>query len=91
MASRTTIGVKIDEETRARLQVLADAMDRSPHWVVKEAIARYLERGEAREQERAEDEARWEHHVLTGEAVSHERVRSWLEALAAGEDAPCPR
>lgn len=91
MASRKTIGVKVDQEIRARLQALADAMDRSPHWLVKEAIAQYLDRGEARERERLEDEARWERYVLTGEAVSHERVRGWLEALAAGEDAPCPK
>ena len=88
---RTTIGVKIDEETRERLKALAAAMDRSPHWVVKEALAEYLARGEARERERREDEARWEHYVMTGEAVPHDRVRTWLEALAAGEDAACPR
>lgn len=33
------------------------------------------------EQERREDEARWERYVLTGEAVSHERARTWLSPV----------
>ncbi|MDP7112459.1 MAG: ribbon-helix-helix protein, CopG family [Myxococcota bacterium] len=90
MAS-TTIGVKVDQALRERLKALAEARSRSPHWIVKEAIAEYLTREEAVERERVEDEARWERFALTGEAVPHERVRSWLEALAAGEDDECPR
>jgi predicted transcriptional regulator len=88
---KTTIGVKIDEEVRARLRALAEAKNRTPHWVVKEAISEYLNREEARERERIEDEARWERYALTGEAVPHEKVREWLEALADGDEARCPR
>ena len=88
--ARTTIGIKVDEETRERLRALARARDRSPHWLVKEAVAQYLTREEARERERLEDQARWDHYALTGEAVPHERVRAWLEALAEGRDAECP-
>jgi len=89
--SRTTIGVKIDEATRDRLRALAEAKNRTPHWVVKEALAEYLAREEAREREKREDEARWDRYALTGEAVPHGRVRDWLKALADGEDAECPR
>lgn len=87
----TTIGVKIDEATRERLRDLAEAKNRTPHWVVKEAIAEYLTREEVREQERREDQERWERFVLTGEAVPHERVREWLGALAEGREEKCPR
>jgi predicted transcriptional regulator len=90
MASRT-IGVKIDEATRERLRDLAEAKNRTPHWVVKEAISEYLTREEQRERERTEDQERWERYVLTGEAVPHERVQEWLEALADGKDETCPR
>ena len=88
--TRTTIGVKIDARTRERLQELAEARERTPHWLVKEAIAEYLTREERVEQERREDDQRWERYVLTGEAVEHEQVRSWLEQLAQGEDGECP-
>ncbi len=90
MAS-TTIGVKIDPALRDRLKALAETRKRSPHWIVKEAIGEYLDREEAIERERLEDEERWERYALTGEAVPHDRVRPWLEALAAGEDEECPR
>lgn len=90
MAS-ATIGVKVDEETRARLKALADSRDRSPHWMIKRALTEFLDREEAKELERREDEARWERYVLTGEAVEHDRVRGWLSALAEGKDAKRPR
>lgn len=87
----TTIGIKVDEDTRARLKALATAQDRTPHWIVRKALAEYLEREERIERERAEDAARWERYVLTGEAIAHDRVRGWLESLARGEEAECPR
>lgn len=86
----TTLGVKIDETIRERLKALAEARKRTPHWVIKEALVQYLDREEAIEQERRQDEARWERYVLTGEAVPHERARAWLSALANGEDGECP-
>ena len=90
MAS-TTIGVKLDETIRERLRNLAEAKNRTPHWVVKEAISEYLTREEQRERERSEDQIRWERYALTGEAVPHERVQEWLGALADGRDEKCPR
>ena len=87
----TTLGLKVDDDTRKRLKAIADAKDRTPLWIVKTALAEYLEREEQREQERLEDEARWERYVLTGDAVAHEKVQIWLEDLAAGKQSPCPR
>lgn len=40
----TTIGVKIDEELKTRLKKAADRLDRSPHWLIKQAIFSVLER-----------------------------------------------
>ena len=82
----TTVGVKLDEETRARLKNLGQAKQRSTHWLVKEAVARYLEVEERYERERAEDLARWQRYVETGHAVPHETVTAWLDELAAEAD-----
>ena len=38
----TTMGVKLDRETRDRLQKLGKARNRSSHWLMREAIRRYL-------------------------------------------------
>lgn len=56
----TTIGVKLDAEIRERLRNLGEAKRRSTHWLMREAIARYLETEERYEREKAEDQAEWE-------------------------------
>jgi len=42
----TTIGVKIDEDLKARLKRAADGIGRSPHWLIKQGIFSMLERVE---------------------------------------------
>jgi RHH-type proline utilization regulon transcriptional repressor/proline dehydrogenase/delta 1-pyrroline-5-carboxylate dehydrogenase len=44
--SNTTIGVKIDEDTKARLKRAADGIGRTPHWLIKQAIIAALEKTE---------------------------------------------
>jgi RHH-type proline utilization regulon transcriptional repressor/proline dehydrogenase/delta 1-pyrroline-5-carboxylate dehydrogenase len=39
----TTLGVKLDETTRERLKNAAQQLDRTPHWLIKQAIYSYLE------------------------------------------------
>jgi predicted transcriptional regulator len=80
----TTVGVKLDPETRERLRKLGEARQRSTHWLMKDAIARYLESEERYESEKAEDLARWQRYVETGTAVSHEEATTRLGALAEG-------
>ena len=87
----TTRGIKLDEQTSARLKALAEQRDRSPHWLMKTAIMEYLDREEAYEREKREDQERWERYQLTGEAVAHERVAAWLQSIAEGRPIPCPR
>ena len=78
----TTVGVKLDGETRARLKKLGDTRRRSSHWLMKEAIARYLDTEERYEREKAEDLARWQRFVDTGAAIPHEEAAVRLDALA---------
>ncbi|MCT4712745.1 trifunctional transcriptional regulator/proline dehydrogenase/L-glutamate gamma-semialdehyde dehydrogenase [Enterobacteriaceae bacterium H11S18] len=40
----TTMGVKLDEATRERIKYAASRIDRTPHWLIKQAIFNYLER-----------------------------------------------
>ncbi len=40
----TTMGVKLDEATRERIKLAASRIDRTPHWLIKQAIFNYLER-----------------------------------------------
>jgi predicted transcriptional regulator len=87
----TTLGVKLDQETRNRLKALAETKQRATHWVIKTALLEYLDKEEANLRERLEDQERWERYQLTGQAVPNEQVVKWLDALAAGDRQPWPR
>lgn len=41
--SSTTMGVRLDEATRERIKTAARRIDRTPHWLIKQAIFNYLE------------------------------------------------
>ena len=40
----TTMGVKLDDATRERIKSAASRIDRTPHWLIKQAIFNYLEK-----------------------------------------------
>ncbi len=45
----TTMGVKLDEATRNRIKLAAQKLDRTPHWLIKQAIFNYLNQLDAGE------------------------------------------
>jgi len=86
----TTQGIKLDENTQARLKALAEKRQRSPHWLMRNAIEDYLKREEQYEAEKAEDMAEYEEYVRTGKAIDNKKVLSWLNDLANGKNTPWP-
>lgn len=42
----TTQGIKLDEETRARLKSASAKLDRTAHWFMKKAILNFIEKVE---------------------------------------------
>ncbi len=87
----TTQGIKLDENTQARLKALAEKRKRSPHWLMRTAIEGYLEREEQYEAEKAEDTARWEQYLITGKATDGERMEKLLQDLAKGKTVEWPK
>ncbi len=81
-----TQGIRLDDMTSQRLKELAAQRDRTPHWLMKEAIARYLDSEERYEQEKAEDMARWENYLLTGTAIASDDMNAELARLAGREE-----
>ncbi|WP_338495710.1 ribbon-helix-helix protein, CopG family [Pseudomonas sp. WP18] len=43
----TTQGIKLDEETRARLKSASAKLDRTSHWFMRKAILSFIEQVEA--------------------------------------------
>ena len=77
-----TVGLKLEQSVKKRLKSLGIVKDRSPHWLMRQAILTYVEREEIYEKEKREDHVRWERYALTGEAVTHTEVTSWLDRAA---------
>ena len=87
----TTQGIKLDENTRARLKALAKKRKRSPHWLMRTAIEDYLKHEEQYEAEKAEDAARWEHYLITGKAIDGNSMEKILQDLAKGKTVKWPK
>lgn len=82
--------VKIDDELKSRIQRLADVRDRTPHWIMREAIRDYVEREEKREAFKQDALRAWEAYEENGLHLTLEEADSWLAKLEAGEDAELP-
>ena len=91
MPKPSTTSVKLDTETKERVQRLAEARRRSPHRVMREAIEQYVEREEKREQFRQHALAAWTHYQTTGLHATAEEADVWLSKLEAGKNAAPPK
>jgi len=90
MAVTRPVAVKLDESIHARVQQLAKAMDRSTHYLMREAIAQYVDREEKREALRQDALRAWEAWQLSGQHLPHAEAEAWLAELEAGQDVEPP-
>ncbi|HDR9509014.1 CopG family transcriptional regulator [Burkholderia cepacia] len=77
--------IKLDPTLQDRVRHLAEQRRRTPHWIMREAIAQYVEREEKRESFRQEAMQAWEDYQSTGLHATHEEMDAYLEKLEAGE------
>lgn len=90
MPNPSTTSLKLDTKMKARVQRLASARRRTPHWIMREAVEQYVDREEKREQLRQDALAAWNHYQSTGLHLTAEEADAWLAKLEAGENAPVP-
>jgi predicted transcriptional regulator len=88
MARPTSI--KLDDALKGRVEHLAEARRRSAHWVMREAIAQYVDREERREALRRETVAAWEEFQSTGLHATAEEVETWLSSWGTEDELPAP-
>jgi predicted transcriptional regulator len=91
MPKASTTSLKLDVDVKQRVQRLASARRRSPHWLMREAIEEYVEREEKREQFRQDALAAWAHYQTTGLHATAEEADDWLAKLEAGKNAAPPK
>jgi predicted transcriptional regulator len=85
------IAVKLDPESHSRIKRLAEARNRSTHWMMREAITQYIEREEKREAFRQDGMRAWQEYQATGLHATQQEAEAWLAKLEAGEDAAPPK
>lgn len=83
--------IKIDDELKDRIQHLADLRQRSAHWIMREAIAQYVEREEGRESFKQEALASWTAYQETGRHLTGLEVRSWLNTWGTEAETEPPK
>ncbi|MDP1605970.1 MAG: ribbon-helix-helix protein, CopG family [Rhodocyclaceae bacterium] len=70
------VSLKLEQAEHERLKSLADARNRKPHFLMKEAIRQYLDREEARESFKQEALASWQAYQETGQHLTGGEVVS---------------
>jgi predicted transcriptional regulator len=88
--SAKPMSVKLDQETRDRIEHLAESRRRTTHWMMREAIHQYIEREEKREAFRRDGINAWNEYQATGLHVTSEEADAWLAKLESGQDAEPP-
>jgi len=88
--STSPVAIKIDEDTRARIKRLAEARQRSSHWMMLEAIRQYVEREEKREAFRQDGIRAWNEYRATGLHVTGDEVIAWLDTWGEENEQAAP-
>ncbi len=82
--------IKLDDDLSDRVQSLAETRQRSAHWIMREAIAEYVDREEKRELFRRDTLQAWEEYQLTGLYATAEEVDTWLASWGTENELPTP-
>ena len=90
MPASSTTSLKLDARLKKRVQRLAAARRRTPHWLMCEAVEQYVSREEKREQLRKDALTAWNDYQATGLHLTEEEADAWLTKLAACESAQPP-
>ncbi|MBV1775314.1 CopG family ribbon-helix-helix protein [Burkholderiaceae bacterium DAT-1] len=82
--------LKLDDALKTRVQALAHASRRSSHGIMLEAIQQYVEREEAKVQFTQEALAAWTAYRETGQHLTGQEVRNWLDTWGSDTEQAAP-
>lgn len=86
----TATSIKLDDDLKTRIQHLAESRQRTPHWIMREAITQYVTREEKREAFKQDAIRAWNEYQQTGMHLTGEEADAWLAELEAGKDVEPP-
>ena len=86
----TNLTVKLESKDRERLASIALFKQRSPHFIMKEAIQRYLDAEEVEQYQISLADASMEQFEKTGLHVTLSEMRDWMRNKKLNPHAPRP-
>lgn len=81
----STTTIRLAEELKARVAAAAEKVGVSPHSFILQAITEKTQRAELRRDFEDQAEKRYANIVATGETISWDDMRSYLESYVAGD------
>jgi predicted transcriptional regulator len=85
------VSIKLNDDLKNKVQQIAENHQRSPHWIMCEAIRDYVEREEGKEHFKQEALASWSSYKETGQHLTGKEVQSWLSTWGTDNEAPVPK
>ena len=86
-----TTSVKLNDEITGRLKRVAEHKRRTPHWVMVEAINRYIEQEEKRTALYSDALESWKDYQETGEHVTWGEAKEWLKTWGTDDEQEPPK
>ena len=85
-----TVTVKLDSAEQERLNSIALAKKRTPHFIMREALRSYLAAEEAEQRFIAAAKASLKDFKKNGQHVTLDEFGAWAKAIRKNPDAPMP-
>lgn len=82
-----SVTAHVPVELAERVDEIADRLERSKNWIVKQALSAWLDQ----EDERSRLTREALHDVDTGQVVDHQAVEEWAASLGTDSPLPVPR
>lgn len=83
--------VRLTTEEHQQIVILAEAKQRKPHWIMKEALRQYLAREASSQQLRQNTLASWNEFAAAGTHVTEDEVNTWLDTWGTEHEAEPPK
>ena len=86
-AKTRSVTAHVPVELAERIDEIADRLERSRNWIVKQALAAWLDQEEERSRLTREALA----DVNAGHIIDHQAVQAWADSLSTDTPLPVPR
>ena len=84
------LSIKLEVSDRDRIRALAAYKKRTPHFIMKQAVRKYLQEEEAEQRFILAAKESRRHYQETGLHVTHEEFSSWVDQLQTNPKATPP-